>query len=184
MTNQEKPIPGYTRYVVSSFGYVRKLGSRTRNYGTMNNRGYVLVNLRGDNGRYKVCGMSRLVAEAFLPNPDHKPQVDHIDTNRRNNRADNLRWVTQHENNANLTTRLHKLEKPLPWKGGSGPKGVRATMCDGTVIHKRTMKEMAQYLGCSPGTVSRVAHGEQPALYGCVHIEPRDWDVRQGKLNL
>ncbi|MBR1725278.1 MAG: HNH endonuclease [Muribaculaceae bacterium] len=47
------------------------------------------------------------VAKLFVPNPEGKPQVDHIDTDRKNNRADNLRWVTNQENMLNPTTREH-----------------------------------------------------------------------------
>ena len=47
------------------------------------------------------------VAKLFLPNPENKPRVDHIDTNRNNNRVDNLRWVTDKENMNNELTRLH-----------------------------------------------------------------------------
>lgn len=47
----------------------------------------------------------RMVAELFLPNPDHKPFIDHINTNRLDNRVENLRWVTQTENMGNPLTR-------------------------------------------------------------------------------
>lgn len=49
--------------------------------------------------------LHRMVAETFIPNPEDKPCVDHIDGNRFNNRADNLRWVTWSENNNNPITR-------------------------------------------------------------------------------
>ena len=54
--------------------------------------------------------VSRLVAAAFIPNPENKPCIDHIDGDRANNHADNLRWVTAKENCNNPITksRLHK----------------------------------------------------------------------------
>lgn len=59
--------------------------------------GYVRVKLNyGD--RSKKVMMHRLVALAFIPNPDNKPQVDHINCNRADNRVENLQWVTAEEN--------------------------------------------------------------------------------------
>ena len=47
----------------------------------------------------------RLVAEHYIPNPENKPQVDHINRIRNDNRAENLRWVNQAENNLNMKLR-------------------------------------------------------------------------------
>lgn len=59
----------------------------------------------------------RLVAESFIPNPDNKPVVDHIDTDPRNNKAENLRWVTVQENCLNPLTRLHNSQAKNGHKG-------------------------------------------------------------------
>lgn len=60
-------------------------------------RGYEQVTLCDENGHHRRC-VHRLVAAAFLPNPEMKPQVNHRDGNKRNNCVDNLEWVTQSEN--------------------------------------------------------------------------------------
>lgn len=65
---------------------------------TINNRGYHTVNLH-KNGFSKGYLVSRLVAQAFIPNPDNLPEVDHIDENKDNNCVSNLRWCTRQFNN-------------------------------------------------------------------------------------
>ena len=52
----------------------------------------------------------RAVAELFIPNPDNKPEIDHINTDPLDNRAENLRWVTHKENCNNPLTRNHYSE--------------------------------------------------------------------------
>lgn len=60
-------------------------------------KGYEIVNLC-KNGKYKNWRIHRLVAETFIPNPDHKEFVNHKDYDRKNNCVDNLEWVTAQEN--------------------------------------------------------------------------------------
>ena len=66
-------------------------------------RGYIYVGLMKDGVRFHFK-VHRLVAEAFIPNPENKPCVDHIDTNKSNNTVSNLRWCTIKENMNNPIT--------------------------------------------------------------------------------
>ena len=91
-----KKIKGYENYLISDRGRVynykykkfRKLG---------NVRGYHQVDLC-KNGVMKTLAIHRLVALAFIPNPENKETVNHIDGCKTNNHADNLEWCTQKEN--------------------------------------------------------------------------------------
>ena len=62
-------------------------------------KGYAIVKLYNIyTKKIKQISVHRLVAETFIPNPENKPEVNHIDENKLNNRADNLNWMTHREN--------------------------------------------------------------------------------------
>lgn len=88
--------PGNSNYYVSDDGYVRRVGS-DRDKSTYETNGYLSLDLYQYGKRQKVR-VHRLVAEAFVPNPDNKPEVNHKDGNKHNNCASNLEWVTSKEN--------------------------------------------------------------------------------------
>jgi len=110
-----KDIKGYEGiYEVSNLGRVRSI---PRN-GTINKtkilspaliHGYYSLCLRNKNK--KMHRVSRLVAQAFIPNPENKPEVNHIDGNKKNNVVCNLEWNTASENMLHaFKTGLHNLE--------------------------------------------------------------------------
>lgn len=116
-----KPVVGYEGlYEVSNLGNVRSLNYRRTNTIktlslSLSKDGYIKVHL-WKNCKGKVLAVHRLVAEAFVPNPDNKPEIDHINTDKTNNTVwlnedgsvnyekTNLRWVTKKENMNNPLT--------------------------------------------------------------------------------
>lgn len=99
MDNKEewKPIKNYeTLYEVSTLGNVRSIKGKIKKLQKRSN-GYLYVGL-SKNGKSKTVKVHRLVAEAYIDNPDNKPIVNHINSNRSDNRVDNLEWVTASEN--------------------------------------------------------------------------------------
>lgn len=116
-----KDIPGYEGYyMASTFGRILAL-SRTvyrKNGAKQDIKAHLVVLFPGGKGGYhyytfckdgakKTRLIHRVIAETFLDNPDNKPMVDHIDSDKLNNRVDNLRWVTASENRTTDTALKH-----------------------------------------------------------------------------
>ena len=106
-----KEIPIFDgRFLVSNLGRIkqairydkegRKAGGKVFCLNKRDKDGYCIAQIQ-HKGKRKYLRVHRLVAEAFIPNPENKPQIDHINAIKDDNRAENLRWVTPKENNNN-----------------------------------------------------------------------------------
>lgn len=109
-----RSVVGYEGlYEVSNLGRVRSLDRIQYNpvaathqtfhpghimNGVVSHRGYRMVMLRDVNGKRKNCSVHRLVAMAFIPNPNNLPFVNHKNYNQLDNRVENLEWCTEYDN--------------------------------------------------------------------------------------
>lgn len=95
-----RDIDGYEgKYQVSNWGRVRNVKRNIIIKPYLNHKGYEKVSLsRGTKGNTDKHRVHRLVALAFIPNPNDLPQVNHKDGNKRNNSVSNLEWCTNLQN--------------------------------------------------------------------------------------
>ena len=164
-----KPVKGYEEcYEVSSLGNVRSLdryvmcgkqyclfkGKPIKAF--LDSKGYLMVDLC-KNGQGKLHLVHRLVAEAFIFNPNNLPCIDHINTIRTDNRVENLRWCSYKENSNNPLTIEHiisRKNKPVYYIDKQGKK-----------ISFKSISEAARKIGRSQAALS-IALKENRPIHG------------------
>lgn len=83
---------GFSRYQVSSLGRLRNKKTMRISQAKPNQGGYIRVALVHDSGKTPTVHLHMLIAKTFIPNPEDKPTVDHINRDRSDNRVENLQW--------------------------------------------------------------------------------------------
>lgn len=183
INNEEiwKDIEGYDgKYMISSFGRVKsiwrnnqyksQIGSPTFLTPTTHKQGYLWVSLVKD-GKSKAHFIHRLVAQAFIPNPDNLPQVNHKDEDKTNNMVwvnedgsidydkSNLEWCDA-KYNSNYGTRNERCKKKIA-------KPIIQTTLDGKFVKEySSMSEAEKIDGYDSAYISLVCNGKRKSAYG------------------
>ena len=145
-------------YSINKAGQIRndKTGKIKSQYINKDN-GYPTVDLYENNKSHKVT-VHRLLAEAFIPNPENKPCIDHKDGNRQNNSLNNLRWATYSENNSRFNTigirseriKVTHFKEKRKTRGG----GHEAWLEPDNIVFYDSITEVSEHFGCSISNIS------------------------------
>lgn len=150
-----KDVPGYEgTYEIHNSGVVmnsRLMRVRSR-IGTL---GYEVIALQ-KNGVKGMYYLHRLLALAFIPNPQGKPQVNHIDENRSNNDLSNLEWVTAREN---INHSLHKFKRGSASKNSKLKEDEVQEILTLIAEGEHTYKQIAAKFGVKDVTISAIKNG-------------------------
>ena len=171
-----KPIKGYEGlYEVSNTGKVKSLNYRGTKKEKLltpkeNNSGRLMVGLQNRN-KPKYYLIHRLVAQAFIPNPNEYPEINHIDENPKNNVVDNLEWCTRIYN-------VHCYQRNHPDYAKSRKyvtrrkrlqMNVLQMSLDGKVIRKwENSRTVFVETGMSDWSISECCRGKRKTAYGYI----------------
>ena len=173
-----RPVKGYEGlYEVSNLGNVRSLdryvmlGNHGNQYCLLkgkpiksfpNSTGYLRVGLCKDNKNKKYL-VHRLVAEAFIHNPNNLPCIDHINTIRDDNKVENLRWCDTAGNLANPISRKRRSEGIRAAKIAKRPYDyIMGIGRNGEPLYFRTIKEASEYLNVPISSLGFIMSGNKP----------------------
>lgn len=172
-----RTIPDWERYMVSSYGRIvaldlpYKCGSRLlrrkpKLLRLNKNRGnppYYVISLSNGEKYSRGFVVHRLVAKAFIPNPDNLPYINHKDENSLNNHVDNLEWCT-HQYNCNYGSHNARMAKTLHETAYQRKKVVQLTLDKVFIAEHISIREASKNTGAHVGCISlccrkKISHG-------------------------
>lgn len=162
-----KDVKNYEgEYQVSNTGKVRSLnynylGQVRELKQTLSNKGYCKVVLHRPKGTQRHFSVHRLVAEAFIPNPDNLPQVNHKDECKTNNCVDNLEWCDC-KYNSNYGTRNERIVQKMR-------KSILQFTLDGVFVKEwESIKSAAETFGVKDCSISNALTGRKKTAGGFI----------------
>jgi hypothetical protein len=172
---QWKTIEGYSKYKISSDGRIWS-NSWNQLMGDSTSGGYKVISLYNDDGVRHTVKIHRLVALAFIPNPDDKPEINHINGVKSDNRIENLEWVNRSENQQHARKNgLNKSRVPIEAAMKSLKKAILASAkkCskkvqlskEGTVLIFNSGSEASKYINANSKAISTAVTKKQK-VYG------------------
>ena len=167
-----KPIEGYEgRYEVSNFGRVKSFAYDRQNgrmiRGSTNRDGYHTITFHDGRGNIKTILLHRLVALAFVDNPEGYREINHKDEDKDNNRAENLEWCDR-QYNCNYGTKNERQSEALKCNPYTSIK-VYSVDAAGQVEFFDSIGEAERQTGCSHSNIVRTLKGRSS------HCGNRQW---------
>ena len=137
-------IKGFENYHIDRKGVIYNIKTGVIKSAYLNkSNGYLYVDLYKGNKSHKKP-VHRLIAETFIPNPENKPTIDHINGNRLDNSIENLRWATYSEQNSRFNTYGVRSEKVI------------VTHENGQTITFDRITDVADYFNCNISNISQM----------------------------
>lgn len=167
-----KDVKGYEGlYAITSCGKVWSYRRKIFLSPGVSQDGYLRVCLHRD-GKARTIEIHRLVAEAYIPNPEGKPQINHIDEVKTHNWIGNLEWATAKENvnHGTRTQRAMATRKLHGYKNRNGSFYKKAVRCIELDQVFESTKAAADALGCDQGSISKCCNGKREQHHG-YHFE-------------